>query len=391
MGNDRKSSLWILLSLATVAGICLGGTVAWLSVQLTQPLGPSLDLPTQALVSNLPIATSPSPALDTPGPTATNLPTSTPWLPTATPNIPKTKCGGPPVMTILAIGSDTRAYNYLYGLADVIRIVRVDFVTPRVTILEFPRDLWVEIPGISAHYGITHGKLNQAYLYGNPGMGYYEGPGEGPGLLARTLEQNFGVHADNYVAVNMHTFVKLVDAVGGIDVKLPVAVDGRAPDQATRSDLYFGAGPHHLDGTQALMLSRIRKNTVFERVSNQNIVMCALRKELLSPAIVTKIPAIIQSFKGSAQTDLSATQIGQLACLAPQIDPADIAFVSFPTDLLTGTRTYDIGVQKDVFIWDADFTILRSYVLQFNQGSWPSAQSEPSASPSLPSPDYTCP
>jgi anionic cell wall polymer biosynthesis LytR-Cps2A-Psr (LCP) family protein len=47
-------------------------------------------------------------------------------------------------MTVLAIGSDTRANDYLYGLSDVMRIVRVDFVTPRITVLDMPRDLWVE-------------------------------------------------------------------------------------------------------------------------------------------------------------------------------------------------------------------------------------------------------
>ena len=54
--------------------------------------------------------------------------------------------------------------DYLYGLADEIRVVRVDFVTPKVTVLALPRDLWVEIPEIEDAYGITHGKLNQAYF-----------------------------------------------------------------------------------------------------------------------------------------------------------------------------------------------------------------------------------
>ena len=62
-------------------------------------------------------------------------------------------CGGPSVMTILVVGSDERADDYLYGLADSIRIVRIDFNTPKVMVLDVPRDLWVEIPGISDHYG----------------------------------------------------------------------------------------------------------------------------------------------------------------------------------------------------------------------------------------------
>ena len=130
-----------------------------------------------------------APAVRPTGPTSTSLP----GQPTRTPYTPEVsgqpKCGGPLIMTLLAIGSDSRGTGYLYGLADVIRYVRVDFATPRITVLEFPRDIWVEIPELDPKHGIDHGKLNQAYLYGNRGMGYYHGPGEGPGLLARTLQE----------------------------------------------------------------------------------------------------------------------------------------------------------------------------------------------------------
>ena len=70
--------------------------------------------------------------------------------------------------------------------------------------------------------GQDHEKLNQAYLYGNPGDGfhYWDDPSAGPGLEALTLNVNFGVKVDHYIAVNMKTFVKMVDAVDGIDVTL---------------------------------------------------------------------------------------------------------------------------------------------------------------------------
>ncbi len=295
-------------------------------------------------------------------------------------------------MTILLIGSSTHNPGYLYGLADVIRLVRVDFARPRVTVLEFPRDLWVEIPDIESHYNITHGKLNQPYFYGNKGMGYYQGPGEGPGLLARTLDLNFGARADHYIAVNMLTFVRIVDTVGGIDVYLPHNVDGRKEDQASRSDLFFGAGPHHLNGDQALMLARIRQNTVFERADQQNRIFCAVRAALLSPQNLTKLPQIVDTFDGAVQTDLSPEQISQLACLAPKLDPRNITFAGFPPDLLKGSRIYDREEGKEVFIWDADFNMLRLYVNAFKAGVWP--QSAPllgrnSASPTNTSVDQT--
>ncbi|MEI6291811.1 MAG: LCP family protein [Chloroflexota bacterium] len=283
---------------------------------------------------------------------------------------------GPKSMTVLTIGSDTRAQTYLYGLADVIRYIRIDFVNPRISILEFPRDLWVTIPGIETHYGITHGKLNQAYFYGNPGMGYYDGTGQGPGLLASTLDLNFGAHPDHYIAANMQTFVHLVDSVGGIDIFLPFSVDARKPDQDKRKDLYFTAGQHHLSGEQALMLARIREYSVFARADQQNRILCALKKAVLSPYILPNLPSIINSFTNSVQTDLSPQQISEIACLLPQIKSENISFITFPRELLSEARTFDIGVQKDVYIFKADFETLKLYVKAFDLGAWPDQQSE---------------
>jgi LCP family protein required for cell wall assembly len=276
-------------------------------------------------------------------------------------------------MTILAVGTDARGNNYDYGLGDVIRLVRVDFVNPKVTVLEFPRDLWVEIPDVADNLkGQDHEKLNQSYLYGNPGFGYTDDPAQGPGLMARTLTLNFGTNIDHYAAVNMRTFEKIVNALGGIDIKLPHAVDGRTADDRN-SRLLFESGQQHLDGPRALMLARIRIKGTFARADNQNRVLCALRDKLTSPKVVTKIPQLIQSFQGAIQTDLTPAQLGQLACLGTQLQPGNIVFASFPEEDFTATRIYDPVFKGRVFIWDVDFNILRDYVAQFNQGTWPSS------------------
>jgi LCP family protein required for cell wall assembly len=282
-------------------------------------------------------------------------------------------------MTVLALGIDTRADNYLYGLADVIRIVRVDFVTPKVTVLSLPRDLWVEIPGIDNNYGVTHGKLNQSYFYGTEGMGYYDGPGGAPGLMARTLAQNFNIQVDHYGSVNMVTFVRMVDAVGGIDIYLPHDVDGRPVDDKTEDMGYFTAGQQHFNGDQALRFSRIRKvDTVFDRMDRQTMVLCALRDKLLSPSVLPKIPQLIASFQGSVITDLSLSQLSQLACLAPRISRENLLFTSLPTDLLEPSRAYDPHLQTNTFIWDTDYDIIRDYLARFQAGTWPEKPKEPS-------------
>ena len=58
-------------------------------------------------------------------------------------------------MTILVSGVDSE--GYLFGLADSIRLVRLDFQTKKITVVALPRDLWVDIPGAAAH-GVTAGK-----------------------------------------------------------------------------------------------------------------------------------------------------------------------------------------------------------------------------------------
>ena len=277
------------------------------------------------------------------------------------------RCGGPPVMTLLLIGSDTRSTGYTWGLADVIRIARIDFSTPRLTVLDFPRDLWVEIPEIADDLdGQDHEKLNQAYLYGNPGdgFGYWDHPSAGPGLLARTLDLNFGAKADHYVAVNMQTFVRMVDAVDGIDVTLEKRIGGS-------DNPHLQPGSHHLNGAEALAVARDRSEGVFSRGDNQNLVLCALQRKLISPSVLPKIPELVRSFEGSVQTDLDPSTLGQLACLAGQMPVGNIELYSFPEQLFIGTRPYDPVFDKTVFAWDFDPLLMRHYVAQFQAGSWP--------------------
>lgn len=355
MTSKKKSLFGIILLILCVSGI-------WAFNFYRQPLGPALELPTSTPV--LPtLTTFPIEEIAVDG-------TATEILPTATQTAaPQPLCGGPAVMNILAIGSDARGQHYLYGLADIIRLVRVDFVNARVTILEVPRDLWVEIPEISDHYGITQGKLNQAYLYGNKGLGYYDGPGEGPGLLARTLNLNFGAHPDHYLAINMRTFEAVVDAIGGIDIYLPYEISAKSKDNPKG----FGIPPgqHHIDGETALWIARIRQYHTFGRAENQNIVMCSLRKKLLSPAIVPAIPELVQSFRSYVQTDFSPEQINQLACLATQMRGTDVVFASFPIDLFKAKKTFDPQLGTTTTTADADFNILRDYIDRFQQGTWP--------------------
>ena len=357
MTRTQKTILSIL-SLIIVSLVGAMGYSAFQSYQkfASQPLGPALPFTPQVLPPTW--TPSPNDPLASSG-NVTLVPTIS--FPTSTPAV---LCGGPNTMDILMIGADSRADSYLYGLGDAIRLVRVDFVTPKVSVLEFPRDLWVEIPNIEDNLdGQDHEKLNQAYLYGQPGFGYWDDPSGGPGLLSLTLDLNFGVQVDHYISVNMRTFEKVVDAVGGVDVNIP--------DDDTAKSTDLSVGDNHLNGAQALKLARNRHDGTFARADNQNIVLCALRKKLSSPKVVTQIPELIESFKDNIITDFTPAQISQLACLGTKLPPQNIVFATFPQELFSQTRIFDPVFKKRVFIWDVNFDTLTYYVDRFQGGTWP--------------------
>jgi len=287
---------------------------------------------------------------------------------TSTPTETPPQCGGPRAMFILVVGSDARANNYINGLADAIRIVRIDFVNPSMMILPFPRDLYVEIPEISDHHNITHGKINQAYLYGNDGFKYYDGPGQGLGLLGLTLEHNFGAQIDYGAAVNLQSFVKIVDALGGIDINLPTAIDGRVRNSVD-PNFYFPAGEQHLNGYRTMILARLRPNGDINRTETQDLILTALFKKLFTPATIVNLPTIIEAFITSIQTDLTETEIAQLLCLAPMLDSEKIQTVNFPEELFKTKRVND-PILGNTSVLDVDFAILSKYVEEFNKGSW---------------------
>ena len=369
----KKILILILILEVTIGGLAL---VYILSSFWNKPLGPTLGLPTQ--ISEPVVKFSGASAMDLQD--GELLPEPTPTSPTILAQIAtllqrptatiEPLCGGPSVMTILVVGSDARENAYLYGLADTIRIVRIDFIIPSVMVLDIPRDLWVDIPDISDHYGITQGKINQAYFFGNPGMGYYDGPDEGPGLLARTLDLNYGLQVDHYLAMDMSTFKRMIDSIGGIDIQLSSRIDMNQGQDGANPDIVLEAGYHHLDGDMALKLAVHRNPTTFERARYQNIVLKSLQVKLLNPAIIPELPQLISQFVGAVQTDLSPNDINQLICIGQALTQDNTQIVAFPDDMFVSGRTYDPYRQVNTFTLSVDIDRFKAYIQDFMHGTW---------------------
>ncbi len=256
-------------------------------------------------------------------------------------------CGNVPEWQVLAVGIDERSSEYLYGLADVIRIVRVDFENPQINVVALPRATLVNPPSGLSRVPAPM-LLNQAYFFGSPGMNYFEGYGYGAGALAATLESNFGVENDNYLVVDFQAFVKFIDAIGGIEVDLPTFVDDLPAS-------YFPAGKQTLDGAQALTLARVRsKYSDLVRINNQTLILKAIFQRLKNPATIIRLPQIYASLKDSFQTDGSPAQITSLFCLLTHLEGEDISFHNPPEDLLLHDWEFipNMNQQMEIFRWD---------------------------------------
>jgi LCP family protein required for cell wall assembly len=370
----HKKLLVFIFTLEVIIG---GLALAYIfSAYWHKPLGPSLAMANQTseLSDNLS-----SKALDDeilgfvpePTPTSPSLLAQIATLLKKPNESSKPLCGGPSVMTLLVVGSDERGNDYLYGLADSIRIVRIDFTVPGVMVLDIPRDLWVDIPGISDHYGITQGKLNQAYFFGNPGMGYYDGSGEGPGLLAQTLDQNYGLKVDHYLALDRATFVEIINNIGGIDIQLNSLVDMNQGQDGANPGLVLEPGVHHLDGDMALKLAVNRFPSTFQRARYQNIVLKSLQARLLNPSMLPELPKLVSQFVGSVQTDLSPSDINQLICVGKSLTEENTEIVAFPDEMFVSGRTYDPYRQVNTFTLSVDLNLFRDYIADFMNGTWP--------------------
>lgn len=156
------------------------------------------------------------------------------------------------IETFTIFGVDSRTNQLGKDVhSDSIMIVRVNHDAGTVKVASVYRDCMVYIPG-KGYEKITH-----AHCYG------------GPELALSTINENFDLHAKDYVTVNFNTMIELVDSIGGIEIEL---TDAEAA--VMNSQRITGAGTYLLNGKEALTFSRIRKiDTDFKRTERQREVL----------------------------------------------------------------------------------------------------------------------
>jgi len=271
-------------------------------------------------------------------------------------------------MMILLVGKDVTVQvqapgnpnDYDQGFADAIRLVRVDFIIGRVSMVAIPRDLWVTIPGLQ-EYGIEANRLKYGYAYG---YRYFD-KDYGPILLAQTLAENFNVALDHYVVVNLQAVADGVDAIGGIDITLDSPLDLR---NDAGDGYYFPAGINHLDGQATVDYARARPENSSDlfRIERQTEILQAVQERLLTPDVLPTLPRLAQSMRTSVLTDLSPADISMLVCLARQMNSSDI--INYTLDESSFTPIVDqFGFQAFL----PDFEAIISYLAKFQAGDLP--------------------
>lgn len=192
-------------------------------------------------------------------------------------------------------GNDSYGSVDVQGRSDVNIIIFVNPATKQILQVSTPRDFYVKFPNVT---GETKDKLTHS---GNFGIQ----------CSMDTMESIYGTEIDYYARVNFTSLIKMVDALGGIDVNADYAFntfDGKS----------FVQGINHLNGEDALSFSRERyslPNGDFDRGRHQQLVIEAMMQKAMSPAILTSYAGIMSSLQDSFVTSMPSSDITSLVKL----------------------------------------------------------------------------
>lgn len=227
---------------------------------------------------------------------------ATPALPeeTAAP-IYETPQADADIINVLLVGGDSRSKTTdAIGNSDTIMLLSINRDTNTITLLSFMRDSWVDIVTSG---GTRKGKLNAAHASG------------GYGALINTINANFGLDVQDYIAVGFQNFTDLIDAVGGVDVDLTAKEAYYINWKMDRRVLEAVDGVAHLDGEQALWYARNRTTPLagdesgndFSRVTRQQhlieLVLAKVRSEMNMDMMIDLIRFMVDNCSTNMPTD----------------------------------------------------------------------------------------
>src|SRR6266542_4507128 len=271
-------------------------------------------------------------------PTATSVPQAAEQVPVAIPDeapepIPTAVPDPGGAMNILLVGTDARPGEDV-SRTDTIVLAHFDKHTNRVSLLSFPRDLWVTIPG----YGKN--KINAAYPLGERKIGL----GYGPALLKETVGELVGLPIDHFVLINFDGFKTLIDKIDGIYVDVPKALDDDAypTDDYRTIKIHFDAGRQLLDGDRALIYARTRHaDSDFGRNQRQQQVLMAIFDRVRDQGLfgqLTSVDDYTAVLSDYIRTDITRSEMLRLASAGAQLDSENIQRFAIDSKMVAEQR-----------------------------------------------------
>ena len=288
----------------------------------------SCSLPAFAGPANTPAPTpqAVSALFVTPAPNATATPTPfQPLGPTITPTITMTPTEAPPAeptieglegqptpvrisqrlpegtVNFLVMGSDYRPSSGYR--TDVIMLVSVNTGKGTVSVVSFPRDLYVPIPGWTTQ------RINTAFPHG------------GFPMMADTLEYNFGVRPTFYVMTNFQGFTSIINSLGGVNVNVGQYLSDSCDLPQNRGGYCtVNPGTVNMDGATALWYVRSRHSSSdFDRLRRAQEVLYAVFAKLMSLNALARAPELYTAYRSSVETNIGIDDILPLLPVASKV------------------------------------------------------------------------
>lgn len=217
------------------------------------------------------------------------------WKYTLTQNVKSQKMSTNATGTFIVYISGIDAYGTAATVSrsDVNMIVTVNTNTHNILMTSIPRDYYVPLANSGKEDKLTHSGLF------------------GVENTVKTVENFMDIDIDYYARLNFSTLTKVVDAIGGIDVYSDQDVHLNALGNKLITE-----GMHHMDGKTALAFARERHSYESgdrHRTQNQQDVLMAIVKKMMSPSLLTNYAQILDAVGDSFTTNMPADKMKEIA------------------------------------------------------------------------------
>ena len=260
---------------------------------------------------------------------------------------------------LLLLGSDAGPDRWSRRM-DVMLLVEIDVATGKVAMIGLPRNLLnAPFPPGAARDAVACGclrdLLNALYVEAtvrHPDRWPGTGAVKGIGAVRSVVSQLTGRPIDAVLVADLWGMIKVVDAMGGIDIDIPYAVsDDNYPDPIWgHIAMSLPAGQQHLDGRHALFYARSRhQDSDYGRMQRQQTLLLAIRDQI-GPATILNAPALAAAAKGFVWTDLPRDSLPNLVTLFGKAASASVRHLRIvpPTYPEWLTPAVITKIQKDI-------------------------------------------